>query len=103
MILQPDGSLLGVRRLCGQNAMVCWTQIGPVVLHQHSVMESRNISGGLEFAILEMGSSKHDVINLPFPGRPGSVNQGRVLPVHRTCAAIRIRAVLVAVENLELI
>ena len=79
MILEVDGAVVGVR-LVLRDALVgsASGQFG-MCLDDDAVVDDGVVSGGLQHAVLEDGSSPDDVVGLPFAGLAAGVVGGRRL------------------------
>ena len=104
MILQLERQLLRMGLVRRPPLMGSWTRKFYVVLHQHPIVQhgyARRMKHVLVGA--KPGSVENDVVCLPFSGRPGGIDQRRILPVNRRRLAIGIGSVLVRIKHLNLV
>src|SRR4051812_37327183 len=74
-----------------------------MILDEHSVVKCCQVGGRLDFSILETGSGKNNIVNLPLTRWARGVHQRRVLSVHGGGAAIRVGPIVIAVEDLKFV
>lgn len=88
----------------GQTNVLGGTVYEYVVLYEYAVEEYGEVAGaGALPVVVEAWGGEDDVVGIPLAGRAHGVYEGGVLLVYGARLAIRVGAVLVAVEDLYLV
>ena len=75
-----------------------------VVLHEHAVVEDRDIRGRKELAVFrEFRRVEDDVIRLSFALRAADVHERRILAVDGSRLTVSIRCISIIVKDLDFI
>lgn len=75
-----------------------------VVLHQHPVVQHGQTGGRHDGSFAtESWAGEEDIVGLPFPWRPGGVDQGRVLSVGRGRLPVGVGDASVGIQHLDLV
>ena len=75
-----------------------------VVLHEHAVVEDRDVGGLEKLAVFrEFRRVEDDVVRLPFALRAADVHERRILAVDGGSLSVRIRRISIIVKDLDFI
>jgi len=104
VVLQGDGKSIRMRFIRGARLMGCGTNQLGVVMDHYVVMEYREPCRADQLAfVIESRPAEYNVKGLPFAGWAAGIDPGWVLGVKRSCHAIGVSFVVVAIEYLNLV
>src|SRR5579871_1842853 len=103
VILQLQGIFAGLRNVFGELPVYGGAHYLLMELNQDAVLNHRKKSGPNQLAGCKSRRFEKDIIGLPLAGFPRSVHQRRPLAIDRARLPIRIRGVLVRIEDLNFI